>query len=154
MIKRLILILAATSAILSCRKPFNPADFSDSLIYQGSVFVEYQGENFENKDIIVTFTLSEDESSADIQINQIRFVPMMPVTVDTVLPVSVSGSDGSYTFSADDVYPHSPAGAEQNKYKINKLSGMVTGSMLSFSLFFGDYPTSFIGQRQETSTQN
>ena len=89
--------------------------------------------------------------------NNIRFVPQMPVTVTTVLPVKVSGSGNSYTFSAHGVYPHSPAGVEQQKYPagveqqkylINNLSGMVTGNMLSFSLFFGDYPTRFTGSRQ------
>ncbi len=96
----------------------------------------------------MNFTLSEDGESADIRINDIRFVPQMPVTVTTVLPVKVSGSGNSYTFSAHGVYPHSPAGVEQQKYLINNLSGMVTGNMLNFSLFFGDYPTRFTGSRQ------
>lgn len=147
--KTVLLFLASLALIVSCRKPDIDVDYSKSLVYKGSVWVEYNGENYENQDIIVSFTLSEDKKTADIQLNRIRFVPQMPVTVDTVLPVTVSGSGNRYTFSADGTYPHSPAGAEQKKYVINGLSGMVTGQMLSFSLFFGDYPTRFTGQRQE-----
>lgn len=134
--------------LVCCTKASAPIDYSTGLHYKGSVWVEYKGESYENKDIAVSFTLSEDGKSADIQINRIRFVPQMPVTVDTVLPVTVTGNGNNYTFTADNVYPHSPAGAEQQKYRINKLSGMVTGNMLNFSLYFGDYPTSFAGSRQ------
>lgn len=134
--------------LFCCQKASAPIDYTVGLHYKGSVWVEYNGENYENKDIEVSFTLSDDGKTADIQINRIRFVPQMPVTVDTVLPVKVSGSGNNITFSAHDVYPHSPAGAEQKKYLINNLSGMVTGNMLSFSLFFGNYPTRFTGSRQ------
>lgn len=144
--KKIISLLALLSLVSCFRQPV-PIDYSVGIHYVGSVWVEYNGESYENKDIDVSFTLSDDGKSAEIQINRIRFVPQMPVTVDTVLPASVTKSGETYTFTADDVFPHSPAGAEQNKYKINKLSGMVTGQMLSFSLFFGAYPTSFTGQR-------
>ena len=145
--KKLIYLIGLL-ALVACQKPSAPIDYSVGLHYKGSVWVEYKGESYENKDIEVNFTLSEDGESADIRINDIRFVPQMPVTVTTVLPVKVSGSGNSYTFSAHGVYPHSPAGVEQQKYLINNLSGMVTGNMLSFSLFFGDYPTRFTGSRQ------
>ena len=145
--KKFIYLLSLLG-LVCCTKDSAPIDYSVGLHYKGSVWVEYNGESYENKDIEVNFTLSEDGESADIRINNIRFVPQMPVTVTTVLPVKVSGSGNSYTFSAHGVYPHSPAGVEQQKYLINNLSGMVTGNMLSVSLFFGDYPTRFTGSRQ------
>lgn len=145
--KKLIYLISLLG-LLACNKNTVPVDYSVGLHYKGSVWVEYNGESYENKDIEVSFTLSEDGKTADIQMNRIRFVPQMPVTVDTVLPVTVTGSGNSYTFTADNVYPHSPAGVEQQKYIINKLSGMVTGNMLNFSLYFGDYPTTFTGSRQ------
>ena len=143
-----LLYLIGLLALVACQKAGAPIDYSVGLYYKGSVWVEYKGESYENKDIEVSFTLSEDGKTADIQMNRIRFVPQMPVTVDTVLPVTVTGSGNNYTFTADNVYPHSPAGVEQQKYRINKLSGMVTGNMLNFSLYFGDYPTTFTGTRQ------
>ena len=145
--KKFIYLLSLLS-LVCCTKDSAPIDYSVGLHYKGSVWVEYNGESYENKDIEVSFTLSEDGKTADIRMNRIRFVPQMPVTVDTVLPVTVTGSGNNYTFTADNVYPHSPAGVEQQKYQINKLSGMVTGNMLSFSLYFGDYPTTFTGARQ------
>lgn len=145
--KKLIYLIGLL-ALVACQKPSVPIDYTVGLHYKGSVWVEYKGESYENKDIEVSFTLSEDGKSADIRMNRIRFVPQMPVTVDTVLPVTVTGSGNNYTFTADNVYPHSPAGVEQQKYRINKLSGMVTGNILNFSLYFGDYPTTFTGTRQ------
>ena len=145
--KKFIYLLSLLG-LVCCTKDSVPIDYSVGLHYKGSVWVEYNGESYENKDIEVSFTLSEDGKSADIRMNRIRFVPQMPVTVDTVLPVTVTGSGNNYTFTADNVYPHSPAGVEQQKYRISKLSGMVTGNMLSFSLYFGDYPTTFTGSRQ------
>ena len=127
--KKLIYLISLLG-LLACNKNTVPVDYSVGLHYKGSVWVEYNGGSYENKDIEVNFTLSEDGKSADIRMNNIRFVPQMPVTVTTVLPVKVSGSGNSYTFSAHGVYPHSPAGVEQQKYLINNLSGMVTGNML------------------------
>ena len=147
--KKFIYLLSLLG-LVCCTKDSAPIDYSVGLHYMGSVWVEYNGGSYENKDIEVSFTLSEDGKTADIRMNRIRFVPQMPVTVDTVLPVTVTGSGNNYTFTADNVYPHSPAGVEQQKYRINKLSGMVTGNMLSFSLYFGDYPTTFTGSRQTT----
>ena len=147
--KKFIYLLSLLG-LVCCTKDSAPIDYSVGLHYKGSVWVEYNGESYENKDIEVSFTLSEDGKTADIRMNRIRFVPQMPVTVTTVLPVTVVGSGNNYTFTADNVYPHSPAGVEQQKYRINKLSGMVTGNMLSFSLYFGDYPTTFTGSRQTT----
>ena len=147
--KKFIYLLSLLG-LVCCTKDSAPIDYSVGLHYKGSVWVEYNGESYENKDIEVSFTLSEDGKTADIRMNRIRFVPQMPVTVTTVLPVTVVGSGNNYTFTADNVYPHSPAGVEQQKYRINKLSGMVTGNMLSFSLYFGDYPTTSTGSRQTT----
>ena len=110
--KKFIYLLSLLG-LVCCTKDSAPIDYSVGLHYKGSVWVEYNGESYENKDIEVNFTLSENGESADIRINNIRFVPQMPVTVTTVLPVKVSGSDNSYTFSAHGVYPHSPAGVEQ-----------------------------------------
>lgn len=147
--KKFIYLLSLLG-LVCCTKDSAPIDYSVGLHYKGSVWVEYNGGSYENKDIEVSFTLSEDGKTADIRMNRIRFVPQMPVTVTTVLPVTVTGSGNNYTFTADNVYPHSPTGVEQQKYRINKLSGMVTGNMLSFSLYFGDYPTTFTGSRQTT----
>ena len=145
---KMLIYLISLLGLLACNKNSVPIDYTVGLHYKGSLWVEYNGENFENKDIEVGFTLSEDGKTAEIWLNRIRFVPQMPVTVDTVLPVTVQGTGNTYTFSAHNVYPHSPAGVEQQKYLINNLSGMATGSMLNFSLFFGDYPTRFTGSRQ------
>ena len=53
--------------------------------YKGSVFVIYEGKEYETKDIKVTFR-KDNESTATISMYKVRFVPKMPVTVDLDLP--------------------------------------------------------------------
>lgn len=146
--KKTLLMLAAMAALFACKKADEPVVNPGTTQFVGSVWVEYQGQEYENENIAVDFILSEDKKAADVQINQIRFVPQMPVTVDTVIPVTVSSNGNALTFTAqDNIYPHSPAGVEQTKYQVTSLKGTVTGQELSFSLNFGPYPTRFSGKK-------
>lgn len=63
-------------------KPLVPEE-SD---YVGTVTVIYQEAPFDNENISVNFTPSEDGQTASITLHQIRFVPQMPVTIDVTIP--------------------------------------------------------------------
>ncbi|MBR0534165.1 MAG: hypothetical protein IJK19_05700 [Bacteroidales bacterium] len=49
--------------------------------------VIYQEAPFDNENINVNFTPSEDGKTASITLHQIRFVPQMPVTIDVPFPI-------------------------------------------------------------------
>lgn len=113
--------------------------------YKGTVTVMYQGEPFDNEDINVNFTPSEDGLTASITIYQIRFVPQMPVCIDVTIPnIELQSSNDEILLVCERCIPLA-LGGKFPTYTVTNLTGNVKKNKLSFSLNFGDYPTSFIG---------
>ncbi len=116
--------------------------------YKGTVTVMYKGEPFDNENIQVNFTPSEDGKTASIVIYQIRFVPQMPVTIDVTIPnVAVQSTTEKILLSCERTIPLA-MGGEFPRYTVTGLKGEIVGKEMSFSLNFGDSPTSFQGQAQ------
>lgn len=116
--------------------------------YKGTVTVMYKGEPFDNENIQVNFTPSEDGKTASIVIYQIRFVPQMPVTIDVTIPnVAVQSTTEKILLSCERTIPLA-MGGEYPRYTVTDLRGEIVGKEMSFSLNFGDSPTSFQGQAQ------
>lgn len=116
--------------------------------YKGTVTVMYQGAPFDNENIQVNFIPSEDGKSASIIIYQIRFVPQMPVTIDVTIPnVAVQSTTEKILLSCEKTIPLA-MGGEFPRYTVTGLKGEIVGQEMSFSLNFGDAPTSFRGQAQ------
>ena len=123
-------------------KPLVPEE-SD---YVGTVTVIYQEAPFDNENISVNFTPSEDGQTASITLRQIRFVPQMPVTIDVTIPdISLQSTTEKIILSCERIIPWA-MGGEYPRYTVTGLQGEIVGQELSFSLHFDDYPTSFKGQ--------
>lgn len=144
---RLFSALAAlTTLLLTCAcEPLTKEEKARATEYVGTVTVEYKGETNKNPDIRVHYLPADDGGSARIVIYRIRFVPQMPVTIDVTIPdVSVTQNGQGFSLQADNVIPLA-LGGEYEKYRVTALSGTLTDNKLSFSLNFGEYPTSFTG---------
>lgn len=116
--------------------------------FVGTVTVIYQDAPFDNENISVNFTPSEDGQTASITLNQIRFVPQMPVTIDVTIPgINLQSTTEKVILSCESAIPWA-MGGEYPRYKVSGLQGEIVGKELTFSLYFGDYPTSFKGQRK------
>lgn len=116
--------------------------------YKGTVTVMYKGEPFDNENIQVNFNPAEDGKSASITIYKIRFVPQMPVTIDVTIPnVAVQSTTEKILLSCERTIPLA-MGGEYPRYTVTDLKGEIVGKEMSFSLNFGDSPTSFQGQAQ------
>ena len=114
--------------------------------YVGTVTVIYQEAPFDNENISVNFTPSEDGQTASITLRQIRFVPQMPVTIDVTIPdISLQSTTEKIILSCERTIPWA-MGGEYLRYTVTGLQGEIVGKELAFSLHFGDYPTSFKGQ--------
>jgi len=125
--------------------PLTREEKSQAAEYVGTVSVEYKGDIYDNPDIRVHFLPSDDEKTAKIVIYRIKFVPQMPVTIDVTIPsIELTQSGSGFSLKADNVVPLA-LGGEYEKYRVTALNGSVSGEKLSFSLNFGDYPTSFSG---------
>lgn len=113
--------------------------------YVGTVTVIYQEAPFDNENISVNFTPSEDGETASITLHQIRFVPQMPVAIDVTIPdISLQSTTEKIILSCEKTIPWA-MGGEYPRYTVTGLQGEIVGEELTFSLLFGDYPTSFKG---------
>ena len=73
--------------------------------YKGSVFVVFEGKEYETKDIKVTFR-KDNESTATISMYGVKFVPQMPVTIDLDLPgVNYQTKENSYVITDNNIIP-------------------------------------------------
>ena len=114
--------------------------------YKGSVFVIYEGKEYETKDIKVTFR-KDNESTATISMYGVKFVPQMPVTIDLDLPgVNYQTKENSYVITDNNIIP-TMKGDPVEKYIATDINGTANKDALSFSLYFGKYPTRYEGQR-------
>jgi hypothetical protein len=142
------LFLALTAlALLACNKKEPEVIVPQTADYKGTVTVMYKGEPYDNENIEVNFTPSEDGKTASITIFKIRFVPQMPVTIDVTIPnVQLTSTSTEVLLSCDEVIPLA-MGGEYPRYKVTNLTGSIEHGTLDFSLNFGDIPTTFTGRQ-------
>ena len=145
-IKQLFAALMVISFV-GCAKLMSdtPLDTEESD-YVGTVTVIYKDEPFDNENIKVTFIPAAEGGTASIKIHKIRFVPKMPVTIDVTVPGITTIQEGRNTVLSCDRCIPLAMGGEYPKYTVTDLSGEVAGDELSFSLNFGEYPTTFKGR--------
>ena len=159
--KKTVFMLAAIAALLmSCEKnesedimqsenPGTPAQIGASD-YTGTVTVVFQGQDYDNDSIKVSFTPNEQGDSASISIYKIRFVPQMPVTIDITIPgITVNKTDGKITITGDSIIPQALGGNPYPRYIVTGFNGEINDSVMTFALKFGDYPTSYQGSKNE-----
>lgn len=157
--KKIIPLFIALLMLSACGKKTEPQQNSSepearslepiaeqSATYKGSIFVTFNGQEYETKDIKVKFN-KDSETSSTLSIYRVKFVPQMPVTIDLDLPgVSYVTTDASYTLSGNNIVP-TMGGNPFDKYTATDLEGTASKDALSFSLYFGTYPTRYEGQR-------
>ena len=102
---------------------------------------------FDNENIKVDFIPSADGKTADIVLNQIRFVPNMPVQIDVTVPgVTLQPGEKDIVLTCAEVVPKA-LGGDYPRYTVTNLTGKIVGNEMTFSLKFGDSPTSFRGTK-------
>lgn len=148
-------LFAALCLLASCEEA--PTEIIDnSPKYKGEMTVVYDGKDFEQEGINVQVEFNEEQTSVDIKLHKVKFVPAMPVTIDvTILDVpAVKSEDGTWSFYGDGITPWAMGGPYKN-YRADQLSGTISGSVLDFSLDFHNvkkgesYPTSYTGSLSE-----
>ncbi len=144
--KHMLLALAAVAAI-GCNKN-NPEETVGPKegSYVGTVTVNStSGEVFDNENIEVSFTPSEDGKTATLVMYQIKFTPRMPMTLDVTIPdVNITAEGQEIKLECAEVVPIAMGGPFPN-YTVTNLTGKISGGELTFSLNFGATPTSFKG---------
>lgn len=143
-----LIFAAAALLVLGCgKKGTEDVLVPEKGSYTGTVTVVYQGSDFDNENIKVDFIPSADGKTADIVLNQIRFVPNMPVQIDVTVPdVTLQADEKVIVLSCARVVPLA-LGGEYPRYTVTDLKGKIVGDEMTFSLKFGDSPTSFRGTK-------
>ena len=147
--KRVLSLLACAALLTACNQP-KPEEPIQPVTgrYLGVVTVEYSGSSFDNENITVVFQPSDDGKTASLEIQKIKFVPAMPVTIDVTIPdVGLHATTEEIEMSCAEVVPLA-LGGEYPRYTVTGLTGKILGEEMTFSLKFGDYPTSFRGTLQ------
>lgn len=155
--KKVLFLLIAVIALSACKKSQEPATkdtkqasenpvFEKEAQYNGSVFVTFNGQEYETPSIRVKLS-KENETEATLSMYKVKFVPQMPVTIDLDLPgVNYKTTGNSYTITGNNIIP-TMGGNPFEKYIATDIKGTATKETLSFSLNFGQYPTRYEGQR-------
>ena len=149
--KHIMLMALVATTTIGCAKN-NPEEVVEPKegSYVGTVTVNStSGEVFDNENIEVSFTPSEDGKTATLILYQIKFTPRMPMTLDVTIPeVSISTEGQDIKLECAEVVPLAMGGPFPN-YTVTDLTGKISGGKLTFSLNFGATPTSFEGTLQE-----
>jgi hypothetical protein len=148
-LNNLFSILAVALLAIGCGKNEDVKTITPiSADYNGTVSVVFNGASFDNPDINVNLTPSADGKTASIIIYKIKFVPQMPVTIDVTIPdINLTSDNKTISLAKDMVVPLA-LGGEYPRYTVTNLKGTIEGERISFSLNFGDYPTSFTGTKR------
>jgi hypothetical protein len=98
------------------------------------------------EDIEVVFTVSEDETTADIEMLKVKFADDMPLTLDMLMSgVTLDETETGYSISGDGIVPTAMEGRPFENYTITELTGDATTESLSIEMMCGEYPLSFEG---------
>ncbi|MBO4806387.1 MAG: hypothetical protein J5554_10125 [Paludibacteraceae bacterium] len=121
---------------------------SDTTSYIGQMFVDYSDLTYRSDSVNVKSSY-DSLGNVNLDLLGVRFVPQMPVTVNLTVPsIPKKQSEGVITFQADTVVP-TMSSRPVEKYTAYDIKGEIKGDSITFSLKFGDYPTSYKGKLQE-----
>ncbi len=145
--KKTLFALTATLLLLaSCNGnsgPGNPAP--DDGAYVGTVSVGVGTDDaFTLEDTRVVFTVHEGETTADIEMMQVKFALAMPLKLNVLIEgVTLTPAAGGYSVScgADGIVPSALEGRPFPDYTMTEIDGT------ALSMMCGPYPLSFTGTR-------
>lgn len=139
-----VLVVAA-----ACSKndPVKIIETPAETVYSGTMTVVADGKDNVSENVKVNVSFQED-GTATIIFNKVKFVPQMPVSLDVTVPgVTCEIRENEIILSGNDIVPLA-MGMPYEKYKVTSLSGKIIDGKLTVSLNFGGYATSYAGAAQ------
>lgn len=139
-----VLVVAA-----ACSKndPVKIIETPTETVYSGTMTVVADGKYNVSENVKVNVSFQED-GTANIIFNKVKFVPQMPVSLDVTVPgVKCETRENEIILSGNDIVPLA-MGMPYAKYNVTSLSGKIIAGKLTISLNFGGYATSYAGDAQ------
>lgn len=143
-IKNLAILSVAVAALFACTKPAPVEEpLAPEADYNGTVKVNLtNGDLFTLEDAKVNVTVSEDGKTASIIMYKVKLAPRMP-EMDITIP-GIQVSQNGRVLTCEETIPLA-LGGEFPRFKVTGFTGTRTEEELSFSLVFGNTPTSYKG---------
>jgi hypothetical protein len=136
------MLVTIFSAFIACDKEDeDPINDNVENTVSGIISVESE-ENFSDT-TMCSYNIAEDK--INIALKDVKFSSRMPITVSPSIegiPCSKIG-ENEWSFAADTIVPLLN-GKEFPKYTATDIKGSIKEGKISFSLNFGDYPTTFV----------
>lgn len=143
----LIAAVSVVAAACSKNEPVKIIETPAETVYSGTMTVVAGGKDNVSENVKVNVSFQED-GTATIIFNKVKFVPQMPVSLDVTVPgVTCETRENEIILSGNDIVPLA-MGMPYAKYNVTSLSGKIISGKLSISLNFGGYATSYVGDAQ------
>lgn len=139
-----VLVVAAAC---SKNEPVKIIETPTETVYSGTMTVVADGKDNVSENVKVNVSFQED-GTATIIFNKVKFVPQMPVSLDVTVPgVTCETRENEIILSGNDIVPQT-MGMPYEKYKVTSLNGKIIAGKLTISLNFGEFATSYAGDAQ------
>ena len=143
----LIAAVLVVAAACSKNEPVKIIETPIETIYSGTMTVVADGKDNVSENVNVNVNL-QDDGTATIIFNKVKFVPQMPVSLDVTVPgVKCEIRENEIILSGNDIVPQT-MGMPYEKYKVSSLTGKIISGQLTISLNFGEFATSYDGDAQ------
>lgn len=143
----LIAAVSVVAAACSKNEPVKIIETPAETVYSGTLTVVAGGKDNVSENVNVNVNL-QDDGTATIIFNKVKFVPQMPVSLDVTVPgVTCEIRKNEVILSGNDIVPLA-MGMPYAKYNVTSLSGKITAGKLTVSLNFGEFATSYVGDAQ------
>lgn len=143
----LIAAVSVVAAACSKNEPVKIIETPAETVYSGTMTVVAGGKDNVSENVKVNVNL-QDDGTATIIFNKVKFVPQMPVSLDVTVPgVTCETRENEIILSGNDIVPLA-MGMPYEKYKVTSLTGKIIAGKLTISLNFGGYATSYVGDAQ------
>ena len=141
----LIAAVSVVAAACSKNEPVKIIETPAESVYSGTLTVVAGGKDNVSENVNVSL---QEDGTATIIFNKVKFVPQMPVSLDVTVPgVKCECRENEIILSGNDIVPLA-MGMPYAKYKVTSLNGKITAGKLTVSLNFGDFATSYVGDAQ------
>lgn len=141
----LIAVVSVVAAACSKNEPVKIIETPAETVYSGTMTVVVGGKDNVSENVNVNL---QDDGTATIIFNKVKFVPQMPVSLDVTVPgVKCEIRENEIILSGNDIVPLA-MGMPYAKYNVTSLNGKITAGKLTVSLNFGEFATSYVGDAQ------
>ena len=143
----LIAAVLVVAAACSKNEPVKIIETPIETIYSGTMTVVAGGKDNVSENVNVNVNL-QDDGTATIIFNKVKFGPQMPVSLDVTVPgVKCEIRENEIILSGNDIVPQT-MGMPYEKYKVTSLTGKIISGKLTISLNFGEFASSYVCDAQ------